>query len=46
MLYDIREIVGDLKRFAGTALYAPVEMGENDLANMQTLLGRLHKYIG
>jgi hypothetical protein len=46
VLYDIREIVRGLKRFAGTALDAPVEMGSNDLANMQTLLGRLHKYIG
>jgi hypothetical protein len=46
VLYDIREIVGFLKRFAGTTLYAPVEIGSNDLANMQTLLGRLHKYIG
>jgi hypothetical protein len=46
VLYDIRDIVRDLKRFAGTALDAPVEMGSNDLANMQTLLGRLHKYIG
>jgi hypothetical protein len=41
VLYDIREIVG-----LWTPFDAPAEIGSTDLAHMQTLLGRLHKYIG
>jgi len=41
VLYDIREIVGVLKQFAGET-----HIGPNKLANLPTLLGRLHKYIG
>ncbi len=40
VLYDIREIVG-----LWTPIGAPAEIGPT-LANMPTLLGRLHKYIG
>jgi hypothetical protein len=40
-MYDIREIVG-----FWTQLDAPAAIGPTDLANMHTLLGRLHKYIG
>ncbi len=40
VLYDIREIVG-----LWTPIGAPAEIGST-LANMPTLLGRLHKYIG
>jgi hypothetical protein len=41
VLYDIREIVG-----LWTPFDAPAEIGSTDLAHTQTLLDRLHKYIG
>ena len=45
LLYDIIEVVAALKRFTEetyTELFVPAKIGSNDLANMPTLLGRLH----
>jgi hypothetical protein len=42
-LYDIREIVAVLQQHAHT--YAPASIGSINLANMPTLLDRLHKSI-